>query len=148
MPAKPSAGRVFEVKLPYPPTVNSYYKQGRTWSGKRNTRISTEGRRFRHLVREAVGKVGAPGFEGPLEVRIAVFFPDRYRRDLDNLQKATLDALEKARVFKDDSQVANLQIFKLGVHREDPQLLVIVREIDFALREFKGPITPGEALRG
>lgn len=33
------------------------------------------------------------------------FPPDRRRRDLDNLQKPTLDAMQHAGVYEDDSQV-------------------------------------------
>jgi len=33
------------------------------------------------------------------------FPPDRRRRDLDNLQKSTLDALEHAGLYEDDSQI-------------------------------------------
>jgi crossover junction endodeoxyribonuclease RusA len=33
------------------------------------------------------------------------FPPDRRRRDLDNLQKPVLDALEHAGIYEDDSQI-------------------------------------------
>jgi crossover junction endodeoxyribonuclease RusA len=33
------------------------------------------------------------------------FPPDRRRRDLDNIQKPVLDALEHAGVYEDDSQI-------------------------------------------
>jgi crossover junction endodeoxyribonuclease RusA len=33
------------------------------------------------------------------------FPPDRRRRDLDNIQKPVLDALEHAAVYEDDSQI-------------------------------------------
>ena len=33
------------------------------------------------------------------------FPPDRRRRDLDNLQKPTLDALQHAGIYEDDSQI-------------------------------------------
>ena len=36
--------------------------------------------------------------------------PDNRRRDLDNLYKALLDALQAARIYDDDSQIDDLQI--------------------------------------
>ncbi len=47
---------------------------------------------------------------GPLRVEIEVYPPDRRRRDIDNVQKALLDALEHGRAFRDDSQIVELKI--------------------------------------
>ena len=46
----------------------------------------------------------------PLAVQVDVFPPDRRRRDIDNLQKALLDALQHGGAYLDDSQVARLVI--------------------------------------
>jgi crossover junction endodeoxyribonuclease RusA len=43
------------------------------------------------------------------------FPPDRRRRDLDNLAKPTLDALEHAGVYEDDSQIDLLIIRRQDV---------------------------------
>lgn len=45
---------------------------------------------------------------GRLSVEIDAHPPDRRRRDLDNLQKPLLDALEYAGVYEDDSQIDRL----------------------------------------
>jgi crossover junction endodeoxyribonuclease RusA len=45
------------------------------------------------------------------------FPPDRRRRDLDNLAKPTLDALEHAGVYEDDSQIDLLIIRRQDVVR-------------------------------
>jgi crossover junction endodeoxyribonuclease RusA len=42
------------------------------------------------------------------------FPPDRRRRDLDNIQKPVLDALQHARVYQDDSQVDLLVTRRCG----------------------------------
>jgi len=47
---------------------------------------------------------------------IRVFPPDRRRRDLDNILKASLDALVKAGVVEDDYLVR-----RLVVERDEPQ---------------------------
>lgn len=93
------------LQLPYPPSVNHYWRR----VGCR-TLISREGRRFR---REVVARLAASRLcplTGRLVVRVTVFPPDNHRRDLDNLQKALLDALEKAGVFNDDGQIDRLEV--------------------------------------
>lgn len=47
---------------------------------------------------------------GQLTVHVKVFPPDARRRDLDNLQKALLDALEHGGAFADDFQIAKLEL--------------------------------------
>jgi crossover junction endodeoxyribonuclease RusA len=50
-------------------------------------------------------------FKGPLRVVIEAWRPDKRRRDLDNLLKATLDGLAHAGVYEDDSQIVDLRIY-------------------------------------
>jgi len=52
--------------------------------------------------------------DGPLVVTIDVHPPDRRRRDLDNLFKGILDALEKGGAYHDDSQIEDLRIRRCG----------------------------------
>lgn len=47
---------------------------------------------------------------GPLIVDVVVHPPDRRRRDIDNVQKALLDALQHAGAYSDDSQIIRLSI--------------------------------------
>lgn len=91
------------LSLPWPPSVNHYYRRvGNA------TLISREGRRYRDHVAREVLKAGSPHVSGRLAVRIIASPPDNRRRDLDNLQKALLDALAKAGAFDDDSQIDRL----------------------------------------
>lgn len=97
-----------KLTLPYPPSVNHYWRHFRG-----RTVISREGRTFRHdvcaLLAPSPGMNGGGPRKPPSTGRIALamdaFPPDRRRRDLDNLQKPTLDALEHAGVYVDDSQI-------------------------------------------
>jgi len=92
--------------LPWPPSVNRYWRHDRG-----RTHISAEGRRYRMDVWAIVLEHGARDLplRGDVRVMIRAHPPDRRRRDLDNLAKAVLDALEFARVLEDDSQVADLR---------------------------------------
>ena len=90
------------LDLPYPPSINRYYRH----VGFR-TLISREGRTFRKNVCALLGGGGPrkPPAGGRIALCMDAFPPDRRRRDLDNLQKPTLDALQHAGVYEDDSQI-------------------------------------------
>ena len=49
---------------------------------------------------------------GRLAVEVEVFPPDHRRRDIDNVVKALLDALQRGRAYADDSQIVRLSIEK------------------------------------
>jgi crossover junction endodeoxyribonuclease RusA len=90
-------GRRLEVKLPWPPSVNHYWK-------------ARGGRRFisptaKAWLDEAILLLRATRvrFDGPVRVSMFLSPPDRRRRDGDNLEKAVMDALVKAGVIQDDS---------------------------------------------
>ena len=95
--------------LPYPPSMNHYWRTARI-GGRQVTYISEEGKHFRHSVALAVVKlVGTlPDLAGPIAVSLTLTRPDKRRRDLDNILKATLDALQHAGVYRDDSQIQKL----------------------------------------
>jgi crossover junction endodeoxyribonuclease RusA len=80
---------VIEIELPYPPSVNHYYRN----VGPR-TLISREGRRYRERVQAQLAALGIRPLSGRLVVRVEVYPPDNRRRDLDNLQKSLWDALQ------------------------------------------------------
>jgi len=93
------------VELPYPPSVNHYWRR----VGAR-TLISVGGRRFRKRVCAILKDRVDRALSGPVRVQVDVHPPDRRRRDLDNIQKSLLDALEHAGVFLDDSQIVDLHV--------------------------------------
>jgi Holliday junction resolvase RusA-like endonuclease len=96
-----------ELELPYPPSVNHYWRR----VGPK-TLISREGRRFRERVIALLQARGVRALLGPLEVEVEAYPPDLRRHDLDNLQKALLDALQHGGAYLDDSQIVRLEIRK------------------------------------
>jgi Holliday junction resolvase RusA-like endonuclease len=98
------------IELSYPPSVNHYWRR----FGPR-TLISRAGRAYRTRVCLLLAARRVRPLVGPLAVHIDVIPPDRRRRDVDNLLKATLDALEYGGVYHDDSQIVSLSISKRGV---------------------------------
>ena len=98
---------MLEVELPYPPSINHYWRRV-----GHKTLISREGRRFRTNVVEILAALRVQPMVGSLAVEVEVFPPDRRRRDIDNVQKALLDALEHGGAYADDAQVVHLEITK------------------------------------
>jgi len=90
------------LTLPYPPSINHYWRR----VGPR-TLLSREGRTFRRNVCALLGGGGPrkPPSGGRIALAMHAFPPDRRRRDLDNLAKPVLDALEHAGIYEDDSQI-------------------------------------------
>ena len=98
---------MIELELPFPPSVNHYYRR----VGPR-TLISREGRAYRERVCAILTALGIKPMAGPLDVQVEIYPPDRRRRDIDNVQKALFDALEHAGAYKNDSQIVRLAIEK------------------------------------
>ena len=98
---------MYSVTLPWPPSVNHYWRKWRN-----RMVISREGREFRcrveRLCTAPAGDFGSDnGNKKPPRIALCMdaFPPDRRRRDLDNLLKSTQDSLAHAGVYEDDSQI-------------------------------------------
>lgn len=85
-----------EIVLPYPPSVNHY------WRHTRNGRhyISEKGQAFRQQVVEICTQFDP--FKGAVQTVLQVYYPDKRRRDPDNLEKALWDALTIGGLIGDD----------------------------------------------
>lgn len=101
--APPVTSVGLSLSLPYPPSVNHYWRRDRGVF-----HISVEGKAYRKKVVAAVG--ATTPLDGPLSVRVVAHPPDRRRRDLDNTLKALLDSLAHAGVYGDDSQIDALHV--------------------------------------
>ena len=102
-----------KLTLPFPPTVNSYYRAPDKGALKGKHLISESGRKFKKKVYAAVvtqyGGIPRP-VTVDVEVNITLYPPDRRRRDLDNYNKALFDALTNSRVWVDDRQVQRMLV--------------------------------------
>ena len=95
--------------LPWPPTVNDYYKCGR--QGQRYLGINV--REYRAAVLEAIA-TQVPGLhlDERLFMEVYLFPPNRRVMDLDNRMKGLLDALTESGVWEDDKLVDQLHIYR------------------------------------
>mgnify|MGYP001584765798 FL=1 len=92
--------------LPYPPTVNHYYARNRNGS----VRLGAAGKTYRAEVWAICHQVRLQRLAGPVAMGIEVFPPDARRRDLDNILKALLDALQYGGAYNDDNQIVHIEI--------------------------------------
>lgn len=104
------AEHVITLKLPYPPSINNYYGSLRG-GGKY---IKKEGKVFREVVVDSLRSYAykkAP-LTDKLRVFIEVYPPDKRRRDLDNINKALLDALTHSKIYDDDWLIDDLRLVR------------------------------------
>ena len=125
---------VITISLPFPPTVNMYWRH--VAMGKRGVRvlISKKGRQYQSDVLKSccVAHLSGLRLGGRLRVKVTLNVPDRRQRDMDNYNKALLDALSKAQVWGDDSQIDDLRVVR-GPIVKGGRAIVEIEEMD-ALR--------------
>ena len=108
---------MIRLALPYPPSGNRYWRHC-VIGGRPRVHVTHEARKYRDEVAKAVqaqvrdlllsAKLPMPG---RLAVRVVAHPPDRRRRDIaDNLFKVLGDALEKAGVYENDSQIDDYHV--------------------------------------
>ncbi len=100
------------LDLPWPPSVNNYWRHITVGPYQARTLISRNGREFRRQAMRSLAEQGFPRgtYWCGLKVSIDAHEPNRLRRDLDNLLKPLLDVLVASGVIGDDSQVNRLEI--------------------------------------
>jgi crossover junction endodeoxyribonuclease RusA len=111
------------VTLPWPPTVNTYWR----YTGSRPL-ISQKGRAYRKAVKAAMLLARVKPITGRLKVVVRAHPPDQRRRDLDNILKAPLDAMQHAGLYEDDSQIDRLTIERAPLEKEG-RLVVGIEQI-------------------
>ncbi len=105
---------VYEFRLPYPPSVNHYWKNGRN-GGKF---LSPAANRFRADVAAVTLPRGVLNLNGQVLLEVKLYPPDDGKTyDIDNVFKALLDGLKHARVYLDDAQVVHLNVWKFDPYK-------------------------------
>lgn len=119
--------------LPIPPSANHLWRnvQGRTV-------LSVKAREYRDTVERIIWlwkaqQTPADRTRLPLTIRLAVSLvvipATRRHQDLDNLFKATLDALTHAGLWKDDAQIDEIHAFRAPIKDPcNPRVLLTVSD--------------------
>ncbi|MFU0912838.1 RusA family crossover junction endodeoxyribonuclease [Kluyvera intermedia] len=102
-----------KLVLPFPPSVNTYWRAPNSGPLKGRHLISQKGRAFQSAacaaIIEQLRKLPKPSAE-LAAVEITLYPPDQRCRDIDNYNKALFDALTHAGVWEDDSQVKRMLV--------------------------------------
>jgi crossover junction endodeoxyribonuclease RusA len=115
-----STGTVLTLELPWPPSINTYWRHGRG-----RTYLSAVGRNYRELVRDRMPVFHRSWDSEHLELFIDASPPDRRKRDLDNILKSLIDGLMHAGVYRDDSQIKTIVARMLEKHEGDGGLVTV-----------------------
>ncbi|EFH7974180.1 RusA family crossover junction endodeoxyribonuclease [Escherichia coli] len=102
-----------KLVLPFPPSVNTYWRAPNKGPLKGRHLISAAGRKYQSAacvaIVEQLRRLPKPSRE-LAAVEITLFPPDERSRDIDNYNKALFDALTHAGVWEDDSQVKRMLV--------------------------------------
>ncbi|MDU6686681.1 MAG: RusA family crossover junction endodeoxyribonuclease [Enterobacteriaceae bacterium] len=102
-----------KLTLPFPPSVNTYWRAPNKGLLKGRHMISEAGRRFQSnacaKIIEQLRRLPKPS-SSLCAVEILLYPPDNRRRDIDNYTKGLFDALTHAGVWEDDSQVKRMLV--------------------------------------
>ncbi|HEM8686254.1 TPA: RusA family crossover junction endodeoxyribonuclease [Citrobacter koseri] len=100
-----------KLVLPFPPSVNTYWRSPNSGPLKGRHLISAKGRAYQSAacaaIIEQLRRLPKPS-SSPASVEILLYPPDSRRRDIDNYNKALFDALTHAGIWEDDSQVKRM----------------------------------------
>ena len=119
---------MIEIELPFPPSLNAYYRHPSKGPLAGRHLISAKGREYRSEVIRRIAPLNCSA-RGRLAVVITCHAPDKRRRDLDNLVKGLSDALTHAGLWADDEQIDDLRIIR-GANVSGGKVVVSVREIE------------------
>lgn len=118
------------LSLPYPPSVNHYWRQarGRFYIDKPGKSYRTEV--WAQVMRQRdVSRVRSI-LTGPLMVKIMAGPPDLAYRDVDNILKALLDSLKHAQVYADDYQIIDLHVVWMPPRPGDARVWIEIMEME------------------
>lgn len=111
------------LSLGWPPSVNHYWYT----NGSRRF-IGKKGIEYReHVYMRAFGLTKTK--IGPLRIEIKAYPPDKRKRDLDNILKSLLDALEHAKVYENDNQINELLIKRQEIQKPG-RLTITIYELN------------------
>ncbi len=130
---------IYELNLPWPPSVNHYKKVGRivkTKTGKlyqqRKNTCHTEKFYFDTYILHKQSMPSewvkfADSETISFDVRVYLYPPNSSRYDIDNNLKVLFDGLVRAKVIKDDSQITRLYVEKCNII-EHGKVIVRIQE--------------------
>jgi len=96
--------------LPWPPSVNRYWRHISRGALAGRVLISKHGREYRRTIVTEIAHLRLPPLTGRLAVHVDAYPPDKRIRDLDNIVKALFDVLTHAGVINDDGNIDHFSV--------------------------------------
>jgi len=124
---------MIEIELPYPPTVNTYYRSVPMRKGRKAfavVKISKQGREYRKAVAEIVKASGVEMQRGAIAVRRLLYCPDWRMRDEDNTTKALYDSLAHAGAIEGDHFIVAGSVKKFKDADGVGRVVVQIKKVD------------------
>jgi crossover junction endodeoxyribonuclease RusA len=123
----------YELYLPFPPTVNNYYVKT-----QRGVFISQKGRKFRdEVLTSIIEQIGdSVPIGDKMLVEIILFPPDKRKRDVDNYNKALLDAITETGLWEDDSLIDQLFNYR-GIVKKGGQAYIRITDAAPVIKDVK-----------
>jgi crossover junction endodeoxyribonuclease RusA len=106
---------VIELRLPWPPSMNTYWRAPNTGPLAGRVLLSNAAREYRKEAALWVTNSGKADARARLSVLLTAFPPDKRKRDLDNLLKPLLDTLQHCGIIADDGQIDDLRITRAKI---------------------------------
>ena len=98
---------ILRFELPYPPSINHYYVRAGS-----SIALGAKGKSYRRDAALLLHRFRGACQDKRLTVTINVFPPDKRKRDIDNILKCLLDAMEHANVYNNDNQIDMLTVIR------------------------------------
>ena len=125
------SNRSISLILPFPVSINAYWAsrvikvKGRSMA---TVYVSSEGKQFQKAVADAVAEQlkGHEPLEGRLSVTLKFYQPNARVCDISNYVKTTEDAMTRACVWIDDSQIDRELLIRGPISRDRPRVEVSV----------------------
>lgn len=113
-----------DITLEWPPSVNKVWQYGG------GTVRSPKAVRDYYMLSTLLNKRNIKkAMTGRVCVQVLVYPPDKRQRDLDNLLKVPMDAMQKIGVYNNDSQIDELHVYRKEISKTNARLVINVREI-------------------
>lgn len=114
----------------YPPSVNHYWNERvRKIKGKFRV-VKTKGQKGHDYMKHvALVCNNHMTLSGRIKVAILAYPPDKRKRDIDNIVKPVLDAMEQAGVYENDSQIDELLVKRMSNDQHKDFIDVIIEEL-------------------
>lgn len=120
---------MIELTLPWPPSVNSYWRSVPLGKFVKVT-ISAKGREYAKEVARIVTESGMACQRGAIAIKRTLYCPDWRERDEDNTAKAIYDSLTKAGAIQGDEFVCAAISEKRKSADKEGRVVVQIKRIE------------------